>query len=159
TTTSAGEIRRANLDGTSPEILVDDPAAVPGPAGIAIDHGAGKIYWANFFGSSIWSGGLDGTGRALLFDASTNVSGGTNFPVLLRAPVPTGRPSISGGAKVGKTLTCSQGTWASDLLGAFLFRAPTTFAFQWKKNGSNIAVTTADFAPTEAGDYSCTVTA
>ena len=47
---------------------------------------------------------------------------------MLRTPAHTGRPEISGGAKVGKELTCQNGTWAPDLLGAFLYRAPASFA-------------------------------
>ena len=50
------------------------------------------------------------------------------------------------------------GTWAPDLLAAFLFRAPASFAYQWKRNGSNIA-TGPTFTPNLAGDYTCTVTA
>ena len=70
----------------------------------------------------------------------------------------TGRPKISGGAKTGKELTCQKGTWAPDLLGAFLYRAPASFAYQWQRNGSNIA-TGPTFTPSLAGDYTCTVTA
>jgi PKD domain len=46
------------------------------------------------------------------------------------------------------------------LLEAFLYRAPASFAYQWKRNGSDIA-TGAAFTPTStrAGDYTCIVTA
>ena len=52
------------------------------------------------------------------------------FAALLKAPVNTRRPKISGGAKVGRELTCQNGTWAPDLLASFLFRAPASFAYQ-----------------------------
>ena len=43
-------------------------------------------------------------------------------------------PSISGTAKVGKTLTANPGTWAP---------APVTLTYQWKANGTNISGATA----------------
>ena len=43
-------------------------------------------------------------------------------------------PSISGTAKVGKTLTANPGTWAP---------APVTLTYQWKANGINISGATA----------------
>ena len=39
----------------------------------------------------------------------------------------TGRPTISGTTKVGRTLTASKGSWAS---------TPTTYTYQWVRNGS-----------------------
>ncbi len=78
---------------------------------------------------------------------------------MLKKPVNTGRPNISGGAKTGKELTCENGTWAPDLLGAFLYRAPASFGgYQWQRNGSPIA-TGPTFTPSLAGDYTCTLTA
>jgi PKD repeat protein len=65
---------------------------------------------------------------------------------------------MSGGAKTSRDLTCQNGAWAPDLLASFVFRAPASFAYQWKLNGSNIA-TGPTFTPTQAGDYTCTVTA
>ena len=40
---------------------------------------------------------------------------------------------------MGKELTCKNGTWAPDLLGAFLYRAPASFAYQWTLNGATSA--------------------
>ena len=37
---------------------------------------------------------------------------------------------------MGKELTCQNGTWGPDLLGAFLYRAPAGFAYQWTLNGA-----------------------
>ncbi|MGC1798913.1 MAG: hypothetical protein WA701_00870, partial [Solirubrobacterales bacterium] len=198
--TPPGSVRRANLDGTGVETVVDNqanpigvaidagkiywanlgpccsgPGAIRvadlanvsgttttlfsgelGPAGVAIDPTASpspQIYWGTFGGGTVRAGNLDGSGGA-----STLISGESfaNFPVLLRAPTGTEPPAISSG--VGGELTCSQGSWAPDLLASFLFRAPATFAYQWKRNGANIA-TGATFTPTEPGDYTCTVTA
>ena len=126
------------------------------PSGPAIDPTTNKIYWTSWTsGLGIRVGNLDGTGTvSTLFGGE----GASLFAALVKAPVNTGRPAISGGAKVGKELTCQNGTWAPDLLASFLFRAPASFAYQWKRNGSNIA-TGPTFTPNLAGDYTCTVTA
>ena len=126
------------------------------PSGPAIDPTANKIYWASWTsGLGIRTGNLDGTGTiSTLFGGETQPL----FAALLKAPVNTVRPEISGGAKVGKALTCQNGAWAPDLLASFLFRAPASFAYQWKRNGSTIATGPA-FTPGLAGDYTCTVTA
>jgi hypothetical protein len=47
----------------------------------------------------------------------------------LALPVNTKRPRISGKARVGKTLTCSRGSWSGQ---------PTAFAYAWKRNGKTI---------------------
>ena len=66
----------------------------------------------------------------------------------MKKPVNTGRPAISGGAKTGKDLTCQNGTWAPDLLGAFLYRAPASFAYQWQMDGSRSSPPGPTFTPT-----------
>jgi Tol biopolymer transport system component len=68
---------------------------------------------------------------------------------------------ISGGSQVGEELTCSPGAWAPDLLGAFLFRAPrSSFEHQWLREDEELAgETEPTFTPTEAGSYTCRVTA
>jgi hypothetical protein len=49
-------------------------------------------------------------------------------------PVNTVAPAISGTAQEGQTVTCSTGTWTG---------TPTiTYAYQWKRNGSNIGSAT-----------------
>ena len=77
------------------------------------------------------------------------------FAAILKTPAGTGAPIVS---SAGGQLSCSPGSWAPDLLGAFLYRAPATFAYQWKLNGSDIA-TGPTFTPEVAGDYTCEVTA
>lgn len=149
-----GSIRVANLDGTGILTLFSAEGA---PAGVAIDPRANKIYWANFGPGLIRVGNLDGTGSAATLYSGESFP---NFPVLLKTPLSSVAPNISGGAKVGKVLTCEKGTWAADLLGGFLFQAPKTFEYQWKLNGNNILnAQQVTFAPTVAGSYTCLVTA
>jgi len=150
----SGQIRYGNPDGTGALPLFSGEHS---PGALAVDPGAGKIYWANFFSGTVRVGNLDGSGTA-----STLFTGeaGPAFPVLLRAPVGTGVPTISGGGDVGQTLTCTQGSWAPDLLGAFLFRAPRTLDYRWLTGDSEIpGANSGQFTPTEPGSYSCRVTA
>jgi hypothetical protein len=50
--------------------------------------------------------------------------------------------------------------WASDLLGAFLYRAPRGFVYQWSLNGGDIAgATSSSYTASSAGTYACRVTA
>ena len=153
---SSGAIRVANLDGsgTASDLFGGEAS----PAGVAIDPAANKIYWGNFGSGAIRVANLDGTGTAS--DLFTG-QGLANFPVLLRAPTGTGPPTISGEPRVGEELSCSQGNWAPDLLGAFLFRAPrSSFEYQWLMDGGEIGGETAPtFTPTEPGTYACRVTA
>ncbi len=149
-----GAVRVANLDGTGITTLYSGEGA---PGGVAIDPEANRIYWANFGSGSIRVGNLDGTGAASTLYGS-EIS--PLFPALLKAPVSTDAPGISGGAKVGRELTCKNGQWAPDLLGAFLFRAPRILEYQWIKDGTDIlGAVQATFTPAIAGSYSCRVTA
>ena len=81
-------------------------------------------------------GNLDGTGAASTLFGGESVS---LFAALLKAPVNTRLPEISGGAKVGRELTRQNGSWASDLLGRSCHDADQLHLQQWKPNGSNIA--------------------
>jgi hypothetical protein len=150
--TASGAIRVGNLaGGGSPQSLF---TAESFPVGVAIDPAAGKIYWSN--GSTMRVGNLAGGGLPQNLHAGSN----PNFLALLRAPAGAGAPQIAGGSTVGSVLSCSRGSWASDLLGALLYRAPRSFAYEWSLNGSDIAgATSSSFAATAPGSYACRVTA
>src|SRR6476661_5635776 len=127
TNQTSGTVRVANLDGSGSAATLFGSEG--NPIGLAIDPAANKIYWGNFGSGAIRVANLDGTGTAS--DLFTG-QGLANFPLLLRAPTGTGPPTISGEPRVGEELSCSQGNWAPDLLGAFLFRAPrSSFEYQW----------------------------
>ena len=153
TNLNSGEVRSGNVNGTGATTLFNSPT----PSGPAIDPIAGKIYWSSWTsGNGIRVGSLDGSGVAsTLF----NGEGNALFTAILKSPENTGKPAISGGAKTGKNLTCENGSWAPDLVGAFLYRAPTSFAYEWRRNGGPVISEGQTFTPQLVGDYTCTVTA
>ena len=68
-----------------------------------------------------------GYGNSVFLRTAFEVSSGA-------APVNTVAPAITGTAQVDAKVTCSKGTWTG---------TPTiTYAFQWKRNGSNIGSAT-----------------
>ena len=153
-----GRIGFAKLDGSGGGALPTPGATVVGPWGLAIDAAAGKIYWANNSGATLEVAALDGTGGGPLPTSGATVDGPA-FPILQQAPVGAGAPTIGGGSAVGTTLSCSQGSWSSDIFGAQLYRAPQTFAFQWSRDGADIAGASAEtIKATQAGLYRCRVT-
>jgi hypothetical protein len=149
----SGSIRVGNLDGTGARDLFTGEV---GPNGLAIDAAAGKIYWADAGPGSVRVGNLDGTGAQDLFTGESI----PRFVSLLRSPLAATIPAISGGSGTGSVLSCSQGTWADDLLGAFLYRAPESFAYQWSFNGTDIpGATSSSYTAPAPGSYTCRVTA
>ncbi len=149
-----GNVRAGNLNGTGATSLYTGEGDI---GGVAIDPGTGKIYWTNWNLGTIRVGSLDGTAPAQsLFTGQTDPW----MLALLRAPVGTGAPQVSGSAGVGQTLTCSPGTWASDLLSAFLYRAPQSTAYQWTVGGVPIAGATSNSVVVRSsGEYRCEVIA
>ena len=135
-------------------------APISSPWGLAIDPTAGKIYWANFdtTPSLAFAKLLGGGGGQLNVDPLTPES--PDFPSLLETPTNTDPPSITGGSALGSTLECSQGTWASDQLGSYLFQAPRSFAFSWTLNSAPLSgATSRSVTATSPGNYVCDVTA
>jgi DNA-binding beta-propeller fold protein YncE len=154
------KISFANLDGTGGGDLNTSGATTANPEGVALDPGAGRIYWGNAGSANkISFARLDGTGGGNL-----NTTGATTsfsvFPALLETPSATGTPSIGGGSSVGSSLSCSNGSWASDALPELLYRAPRTFAYQWSRNAADIAgATNSSVTAAAPGEYRCRVTA
>jgi hypothetical protein len=81
-------------------------------------------------------------------------SGAVTPPVPVSAPVNTTRPAISGTARVGQTLTCSQGAWSN---------SPTGYAYAWNRDGSAISGATGTTYVVASADVArqltCSVTA
>jgi hypothetical protein len=156
-------ISYANLDGSGGggELNVTG-ATERGAVGMAIDPAEGRIYWGNLGNDSIpiSYASLDNSGGG----GNLNVSGSSpiqaRFPVILRAPSGAGAPQIAGHPSAGSALTCSQGTWAPDLLGSFLYRAPQNFFYRWLRGDNPVKHGTgASYTPRRSGSYSCRVIA
>lgn len=82
--------------------------------------------------------------------AGGTMSGVFGIPV----PVNTVAPVVSGTARVGQTLTTTNGTWSG---------SPTSYTYQWTRNGSNISGATSATYLTVVADMGtlvrCVVTA
>lgn len=62
--------------------------------------------------------------------------------------------------RAGSVLSCSEGTWAPDELGGFLFDAPHSFAYSWTRNGTLISgAASSTISARRGGEYACRVTA
>lgn len=154
----------ARLGGGDGGQLSTSGAEANSPEGIAIDRGAGRLFWADSGApGSISHANLDGSGGG----ARLNTAGATlespYYVALLRAPqaAPTLlAPEISGQHLIERPLLCSQGAWAADLVGAFLYRAPQSYSYSWLRNGETIVgATESTYRPTRPGAYNCRVTA
>jgi sugar lactone lactonase YvrE len=151
----AGTIRVGNLDGTGAGNLYTGEAS--GVGGLAIDPAANKIYWGDFSGGTVRVGSLDGTAPAQTIYAGENDPW---FVALVRAPLGTSAPQVTGGGPVGQSLSCSSGSWAADLLSGFLYRTPQSIAYQWTVGGAPIAgATTSSVLASSPGEYRCEVIA
>lgn len=82
-------------------------------------------------------------------EGSASATSAATAPVT-QAPVNNTIPTISGTAKVGSTLTATNGTWTAQ-------PAPT-FAYQWKRGATNIASATASTYALVAADAGQTIT-
>lgn len=82
-----------------------------------------------------------------------SINGGTNTATTAAvnpagSPVNTVAPAITGTASVGSVLTCSQGTWLG---------SPSSYGYQWQRNGTNIAGQTANTYTVVTADAGTTV--
>ena len=142
------------------------PVVLTSAQGLAIDPGANKIYWPQFGDATLRFASLDDTGGGGALGTSPVTPFTPTFAAILKSPSGAGAPQVtigaaaSSGSSAGTVLHCSQATWAPDLLGSFLYRAPQSFAYQWSRNGTDISGATADsLTATEVGSYRCKVTA
>jgi hypothetical protein len=150
----AGTVRVGNLDGTGAANLYAGEGDV---GGVAIDPVAGKIYWSNWNLGTVRVGSIDGTAPAQSLYTGENDPW---FVALLRAPLGTASPQVSGSAGVGQSLSCSPASWAADVLSGFLYRAPRSLAYQWTVNGAPIpGATTRSVFVSSPGEYRCEETA
>jgi len=172
-------IRGAPIAGGGPiDILYTGPqAGASFSHGIAIDAAAGFLYWG---ANSAFTPPLTAIFRMPLGGGPPDTlyipTGEAAIPesvAVLRAPVGSGEPLVSrvpkdgkgkkkaaGGRKRNKKFSCTEGSWAPDVTGAFLFRAPRSFAYQWRRKGKDIrGATEPTYTPKKKGSYTCRVTA
>jgi hypothetical protein len=151
----------ANLNDKGGGGDLNTPSGGVNAEGVAIDPQAGNIYWANNGPATFSFAKLDNSGGG----GSIDTTGATtfdfpSFPALLKVPLATAKPKISGGSVAGSKLSCSKGTWAPDLIESFLYQRAKSFSYAWSLNGTPIsAATTKSITASSAGKYKCTVTA
>jgi hypothetical protein len=105
--------------------LLGFSVAVSGSTIAAGAPGKGSSSGAAYVFGSTAGGGGGGTGGG---------GGGTGGSGPSAPPASTGRPSISGTAKAGHKLSCSNGSWTN---------SPTSFHYQWSRDGTPILGATA----------------
>ncbi len=134
-----------------------------GPYGLVVDAALNRVYWANYSHGETRTGALGflslaGGGAAI--DVPTAPVDGPQDPIVLKSPTATQAPSITRAKGSRAMLSCATGTWAADAVGAFLYQAPRSFAYQWAKNGKQLAGATATtLTAKSAAKYTCIVTA
>jgi hypothetical protein len=138
-------------------------ATVNEPYGLAIDPSLGKLYWGNYGNHIVRTGAigfssLSGVGGGITI--TTSPVNGAQDPQVLKSPAGNGAPVLTRANGSRAVLACTAGTWAADDAGGFVYQAPTTYAYQWARNGDPIArATAAAYTAKAAGKYTCTVTA
>ena len=154
------KIYYANLDGSGGGQFSTAGATDSGGIGMAIDPVEGKMYWANLGNHTISYANLDGSGGGGQLNISGASPSSPRFLAVLRSPSGAGAPQIVGGSTIGSALTCSQGAWAPDLPGSFVYRAPQSFAYQWSRDGADLAgATDTSYTAALPGEYRCVVAA
>jgi hypothetical protein len=131
--------------------------------GFAIDPTLNKLYWPNYDNGEDRTNGL---GFASLSGGGGNTTpqdapfSGPQDLLVLKSPTGTGAPTVTRDTKARSLLACSTGTWAGDFAGSYVYQAPSAYVYQWGQNGVAIpGATAATLNATEAGGYTCVVTA
>ncbi len=153
----------ANVGGGGGGDIALTGAAVESPYGLALDPSLGRLYWGNYGNKedrigAIGLASLSGVGGGINI-ASAPLSGPQD-PQILKSPTGTGVPTVSRSTGSRSALECSTGIWAADYAGGFVYQAPTTYTYQWSKDGKPLSGATATTLKAKsAGKYSCVVTA
>jgi hypothetical protein len=155
-------ISHANLTGGGGGDFDLSGATFKDAYGMAFDPASGRIYWGNYGTGTVRTAAFSfvgiGGGGSNIDIASAPVDGPQN-PIILKGPSGTGAPAIGRSPTSRTLLSCSQGSWAADAAGSFVYQAPRTYAYQWTLNGVAIAGATATtYTAATAGAYACAVT-
>lgn len=97
-----------------------------------------------FFNGASWVNAAKGW----IFTGSGWIQHYPNFPTSTQGPI------ISGNNSVGSILSVSSGTWTQDIA-----YAPTSYSYQWKRNGSDISGATGTSYTTTSSDSGQTLSA
>jgi hypothetical protein len=159
----AERVSYANLNGSGGGDVNTAGSAYTDPYGLAFDPSFGRLYWSNYGNGELKTGAFGfanvagGTGG---IDILSTLVAGPQDPLVLKSPSGTGAPTIARSAKNRSELTCSQGSWAADYAGSFVYQAPRTFIYQWLVNGAPISgAASPTLVTTKPGSYACAVTA
>ena len=157
---TASYIQGAPTSGAGPVDTVYDFGEGPAsPAGIAVDPAGSRMYWINDTDQKVMGAPLSGAGPVDTLYTET-AFGFQRYLAVLRVPVSTANPTVTGVGELGQQLSCSTGTWAPDFPAAFSYRAPADFGYQWTLDGNDIGgAGSSTHTPTTVGDYGCRVTA
>jgi hypothetical protein len=151
-TTSFGEVRTGSTDGTGANTLYGGSG---NPFGVAADWSQDRLFWGD-------QGSLN-TGTASATGPVTSLAGleaSIHGVALLRTPINVVAPAVSPTeGETGTLLSCTQGDWGIGVPGTFLYRSPTSFGYQWRRDGVDIAgATNPTHVADVAGTYTCLVT-
>lgn len=133
------------------------------PYGLALDPTIGQLYWGNYGLAKERTGaigfvGTGGSGGGGISPLTAPVNG-VQDPVIIKSPSGTAAPQVTRSKKSRSSLLCSNGGWAADFAGSFVYQSPHTFAFQWTRNGKAVTgATAATLEAKSAGKYACLVT-
>jgi hypothetical protein len=159
----AKRISYANVNGSgAADVPTPNGAPIASPFGLALDPTIGRFYWGNSGKGQERTGafgfaGLSGAGGVI--DIATAPVNQPDIPVILKSPAGTSAPVLTRSAQ-SNALSCSQGAWAPDFAGSFVYRAPSKFAYQWLRDGKPIGgATAATLSVKSSGSYACSVTA
>jgi hypothetical protein len=128
---------------TQHQATAELPAASDGAAG-------------DLLGASL---GVSSDGKTVVAGADNHATGmmsgeGDAYVFVVPVPVDTVLPGITGTAQPGQTLSCSTGSWTN---------SPTSYAYQWNRDGAAIVGATSSTYAVQAGDtghaLTCTVIA
>ncbi len=152
------------LLGGNVSILDTSGAEVDSSYGFAVDPTLNKIRWVNYGNGDDRPNGLgfanlSGGGGGNITPQTAPFNGPQDL-IVLKSPTGTAAPAIARDPKNRSALTCPTGSWAADFAGSFVYQAPTTYGYQWLRNGTPVAgAIAATFTAKSAGSYACAVTA
>jgi DNA-binding beta-propeller fold protein YncE len=175
-----GTISSADLDGGNSSDIDRRGLEMSGTYGVAFDPEAGRVYTALFAGNALAYLNVNG-GGGMELPVDLPKESGPNFPVLYLEPRPIAAPTLTEQGPpvprfkrkrkrpsplpklIGSTLTCQDGGWKPDLVEARLYRAPTSVAFSWTRDGAEVPGAAGDVLSAgqvgQVGDYRCRVSA